>query len=263
MNSYSFNYATQKKREPYQNNRPDSIINPIQAPTNNFNQTIPQYTSLYPDNMNPIPQGYNPLNILPPKINPTYKQSNFIVFPPDQKSNIIQTQHIIQNTPNIIYNQSPMMNTNLAYTRQIQMQNHNIPNNRAINLKQNINQINLGNNSNESKILNNFMKNSLIKNRENQALHGHPPISLNLAIETMKSICKISYHYNNKTTLGTGFFMKHSDSLQLLITNYHVISPELMNNNIKIEIWNNKKMNLNLIGRYIKFLDMPKDITAI
>ena len=89
------------------------------------------------------------------------------------------------------------------------------------------------------------MKNSMIKNRENQALHGHPPIPLNLALEAMKSICKISYHYNNQITFGTGFFMKYSDTLQLLITNYHVIYPKLINNNIQIEIWNNKKMNFN------------------
>ena len=38
---------------------------------------------------------------------------------------------------------------------------------------------------------------------------------------------------------------------------------KLLNSNIQIEIWNNKIMNLNLIGRYIKFLDIPKDITAI
>jgi len=79
----------------------------------------------------------------------------------------------------------------------------------------------------------------------------------------MKSICKISYYYNNKPNFGTGFFMKFSDSLKLLITNYHVIFPDLKNINIQIEIWNNKKMILNLKGRYIKFMKIPKDITAI
>ncbi len=80
----------------------------------------------------------------------------------------------------------------------------------------------------------------------------------------MKSICKISYHYHyNKTTFGTGFFMKYSDTLKLLITNYHVIFPKLFNNKIQIEIWYNKKMILNLMGRYIKFLEDQKDITAI
>ena len=56
--------------------------------------------------------------------------------------------------------------------------------------------------------------------------------------------------------------MKFSDSLKLLITNYHVIFPDLKNINIQIEIWNNKKMILNLMGRYIKFMEI-QDITAI
>ena len=79
----------------------------------------------------------------------------------------------------------------------------------------------------------------------------------------MKSICKISYYYNNKPNFGTGFFMKFSDSLKLLITNYHVIFPDLKNINIQIEIWNKIKMILNLKGRYIRFMKLPKDITAI
>ena len=102
--------------------------------------------------------------------------------------------------------------------------------------------------------------------RKDESMNGHPPIPMKLSIEAMKSICKISYHYNNKRIFGTGFFMKYSDSLKLLITNYHVIFPELINNNIQIEIWNNKKIILNLKGRYIKFLEDKKDkrdITAI
>ena len=89
-------------------------------------------------------------------------------------------------------------------------------------------------------------------------MHWHPPIPKILYIEAMKSIFKISYHYNNKTTFVTGFFMKYSDSLKLLITNYHVIFPKLFNNKIQIEIWYNKKMILNLMGRYIKFLEFKK-----
>ena len=194
MNSYSFNYATQNQRVPYPNYRPNPTQNPIQVPINNFNQVIPQYISPQPINMNPIPSGYNQINILPHKNNLTYQQPNIKPNPPpNQNVNIIQPQHFIQNTHNIINNQSSMINTNLAYNRQnqIPLQNNNILNNSAMNLNQNMNQLNLGNNLNESKILNNFMKNSIIKNRENQALHGHPPIPLNLALEAMKSICKI------------------------------------------------------------------------
>ena len=94
-------------------------------------------------------------------------------------------------------------------------------------------------------------------------MHEHRPIPMKLAIEAIKSICKISYHYNNKNISGNGFYMKYSDSLRLLITNYNIIYPPLMNAKIEIAIWNNKKVILNLKGRYIKFLDLPKDITAI
>ena len=114
MNSYSINYATQNQRASYPNYRPNPTKNPIQVPINNFNQVIPQYISTHPVNMNPIPPGYNQVNILPHEINPTYQQPNIRVIPPNQNANIFQPQHFIKNTPNIIYNQSPMMNTNLA-----------------------------------------------------------------------------------------------------------------------------------------------------
>ena len=177
----------------------------------------------------------------------------------------------------IIYNQSPMININSSYSRQNQIPiqnqiqrynpviNQNIvqgkfnqvsPLNMPNNIIQGINEINLGNNLNESRIINNLIKNSL--NRKNEAMKGHPPIPMKLSIEAMKSICKISYNYNNEQYFGTGFFMEYSDSLKLLITNYHVIHPALMNINIEIEIWNNEKIILNLSGRYIKIFKITK-----
>ena len=259
MNSYPINYTPQNQRPIHPNYRPAPIINQIQAPINNSNQLIPQYGFQQP--LNPIPSGYNPVNIMPPQIN----QPNIRVSP-IQNANIIPSQYFSQNTPNIIYNQSPNINSNL-----IPKQNNIVQYNPVLNSNQNIikgnhiniNQINSGNNLAESKIINNLINNSMIKNRKNEAMNGHPPIPIKLTIEAMKSICKISYYYNNKTTFGTGFFMKYSDSLKLFITNYHVIFPSLINNNIEIEIWNNKKIKLNLIGRYIKYLELPKDITAI
>ena len=109
MNSYSINYAPQNQSAPYLNYRPGPFPNPNPAPINNFNQAIPQYISPQPVNMNLIPSGYNPVNILPPKINPNYQKQNIRAFPPNQNVNIIQSQNFIQNTPNIIYNQSPKM----------------------------------------------------------------------------------------------------------------------------------------------------------
>ena len=273
MNSYSFNYATQNQRVPHPNYRPSPTQNPIQVPINNLSQVIPQYISPQPINMNPIPSGYNQINILPHKNNLTYQQPNIKPNPPpNQNVNIIQPQHFIQNTHNIINNQSSMINTNLAYNRQnqIPLQNNNILYNPIMNLNQNINQgkinqvqpLNMINNNikklektqniNQINIL--YNKSSIIQREgKDEALNDHRPIPMKLADKAKLAICKISYRYNNKKTLGTGFFMKYSDTLKLLITNYHVIYPELMNSNIQVEIWNNKKFIINLQGRYIKF----------
>ena len=258
MNPYQTNYAAQIQRVHYSKYDQGQITNPIKALISNQNQIIQQYGSPQLGSMNLIQSVYGPVNIMPPQIN--------ISNPLNQ--NIIQSKYLNHNKSNIIYNQSRQ--------NQIPIQNNIIPYNSIISTNKNIiqgkfnqiiptniNEINIGYNSNESKIIKNIINNSMIKNRKNEAMHGHPPIPVKFTIEVMKSICKISYHYNNKTTFGTGFFMKYSDTLKLLITNYHVIFPKLVNNKIQIEIWNSNKMILNLMGRYIKFLDAPKDITAI
>ena len=59
--------------------------------------------------------------------------------------------------------------------------------------------------------------------------------------------------------------MNISNSLKYLVTNYHVINPTIINNNIELEIWNQEKMKLNLAepNRNIKYFENPKDITVI
>ena len=198
MNSYSFNYATQNQRVPYPNYRPNPTQNPIQVPINNFNQVIPQYISPQPINMNPIPSGYNQINILPHKNNLTYQQPNIRPNPPpNQNVNIIQPQHFIQNTHNIINNQSSMINTNLAYNRQnqIPLQNNNILNNPTMNLNQNINKekfnqvqpLNILNNNikikektqNINQLNNLTNKNNIIQREgKDEALNDHRPITI-------------------------------------------------------------------------------------
>ena len=81
---------------------------------------------------------------------------------------------------------------------------------------------------------------------------GHKPIPIKIANKIMNSICKITVEINGKISSGTGFFMNISDKLKYLITNYHIINPKLINVNIEIEIWNNKKIKLNLHNRIIK-----------
>ena len=100
--------------------------------------------------------------------------------------------------------------------------------------------------------------------RYDEILIGHKPVPMNIANKAMKSICKIFIKGINENNIyGTGFFMKISNSLKCLITNYHVISPQVINQNIELEIWNNKKMKLNISNRYIAYFEKPNDITVI
>ena len=96
----------------------------------------------------------------------------------------------------------------------------------------------------------------LLQNRPN-------PIDLNILEKVKQSLCKIIINRINGGACGTGFFMKISNSLKCLITNYHVISPDVINQNIELEIWNHKKMKLDISNRFIEYFPPPKDITII
>ena len=118
------------------------------------------------------------------------------------------------------------------------------------------------------KEIKNEIKNEVIKEVKNkikteEVIIGSKPVPLNIANKVMKSICKITIKIKEEKAHGTGFFMKYSDSLKCLITCYHVINPDLENENIEIEIYNNIKMKLEFKNRYIKYIEKPKDITII
>ena len=251
------NKAQQDKSYLIPNNRTELITNPYNtfniinnseliAPQNNFPQTA---------KICKIPSRYNSNNFLPSQINPIYS-------PKRKPKNVIFLKKVSNEAYNQ-YNQPPIIKKNLTFikTNQFSTQNNNII----------FNQIRLTKNNkiirkqNQEYPLDNYNKKQLnpADIRKNEAKIGPPPIPINSVDKTKKSICKISYYYNNKITFGTGFFLKYSDSLKLLITNHHVIYPELINNDIQIETWNNEKNILNLKGRYVKFLESPKDITAI
>ena len=57
--------------------------------------------------------------------------------------------------------------------------------------------------------------------------------------------------------------MNISDSFKSLVTNYHVLNEKILNENIEIEIWNKKKIKLNLNNRFYKYFEDPIDITVI
>ena len=77
--------------------------------------------------------------------------------------------------------------------------------------------------------------------KESEAYTGHKQIQLKIANKVFESICKITVETKKEIIYGTGFFMKYSDSLKCLMTNYHIINPNVENENIEIEIHNKKK----------------------
>ena len=81
--------------------------------------------------------------------------------------------------------------------------------------------------------------------------------------EMSKGVCKIIYKRYNKK--ATGFFLNDfSNGNKLLITNYHVISRDIIDSNdlIEIEIFDGKEYRLRLEQRHFKFFEKP-DITVI
>ena len=87
-------------------------------------------------------------------------------------------------------------------------------------------------------------------------------IPLRTIYKVSKSICKISYLEHN----GTGFFMLLND-IKCIFTNYHIISKDLLNKVINIEIYNNynyykKSIDIILDKKYTKFFE-DLDITIL
>ena len=57
--------------------------------------------------------------------------------------------------------------------------------------------------------------------------------------------------------------MRVSESKRYLITNYHVLDLDSLNEKIEIEIWNKKKFILNPNNFNVKYLKEPKDIMSL
>ena len=57
---------------------------------------------------------------------------------------------------------------------------------------------------------------------------GHRGVPISIINRVFNSICKIIIKKGEKTIYGTGFFLKASDLLKYLITNYHNINPTVI-----------------------------------
>jgi len=101
------------------------------------------------------------------------------------------------------------------------------------------------------------------ENKQNKKCSEHKSIGVDIIIKVRNAICKIILKKGEEITYGTGFFMKVSDSKKYLVTNYHNINPEIIYDNIEIEIWNKKILKLFINNREIKYFKPPKDITII
>ena len=92
-----------------------------------------------------------------------------------------------------------------------------------------------------------------------------PSVSVEKVINASKGICHIYIQYIDKAIDGTGFFVEINPLLKCLLTNYHIISKEIVDVNSIIEIKNNSNnkidLKLNKNERFIKFF--PKDDITI
>ena len=106
----------------------------------------------------------------------------------------------------------------------------------------------------------------ICQSKRKEIFTGHAFIPIEITNKVLKSVCKIKIKKNGGKDYeyGTGFFMNiNNDSKKYLITNYHVISEKLINEDIEIELHNHKTMNLKLNNRYTKYFLYPKDISII
>ena len=67
---------------------------------------------------------------------------------------------------------------------------------------------------------------------DEKLIEDNIPISIEITDKAKKSICKIIIKNNEGNSYGTGFFMEINDNQKYLITNYHVISQETLNEDI-------------------------------
>jgi V8-like Glu-specific endopeptidase len=97
---------------------------------------------------------------------------------------------------------------------------------------------------------------------KNKFFEELPTVPLNLLFEVKKSICKIIINNEHGKLTGTGFFMKVNDSKKYLVTNHHVISNKITNDDISLNLTYKKNIRLHLTNHDIQYFQ-ELDITLI
>ena len=227
-------------------------------------QNIPNYYYSQNAQIRPIMQ--NPVNIQNPMNlqNPVIVQNPVNIKKPVNMQNPVNTQKN-QNTqnmqiiPNNLYkNIYPGYNTKSAQNTQ------NIQKIQNTQMNYNIQNTKTSQNIPKLQKLQNIPTIQNTPNIVSQWRLGcNKAVSIEIILEAFKSACKIIIRQNQKDIYGTGFFMKLLENQRCLIANNHVISQNNIYNDVEIEIYNQKKMKLNLKNRKIKYFPYPKDITVI
>ena len=232
----------------------------INRTSENLNKNMVQiHSNQIQQNTNILNPIYSPVNAIPTtKINAQQITTTAV---PKSNINIIQNYqintNIFPNEKNNLINQGYNPNRNLPQKPIQAINNNQLPiTNHPVQM---INPIDLTYNQNMRVKSNN----EFITNKKDEVSTGHKQIDINIAMKAMKSICKLSILYKDGNHIGNGFFMKISEPLRYLVTNYHVLNPQLINKSIKIELYNKKIILLNLNEHEVKYMEKPKDIAAI
>ena len=109
--------------------------------------------------------------------------------------------------------------------------------------------------------LKNRKDNNVVYKRINQVATDSPKIQEDILNDYIKSICLISYNEYK----GTGFFIILNilnNTYKCMITNYHLVSDNLVNNIINIQIYDKSNIKIKLENRFMKFYN-SLDITII
>ena len=97
---------------------------------------------------------------------------------------------------------------------------------------------------------------------ESEVMIDKRKIPLSIITKVKKSIFRIIKN-GEEPQHKPGFFMTASDSLKYLVTNYSYMNPDEIDGDFEIEIWNKKRIKLNINSINIIYFEKPMDIAIV
>ena len=98
--------------------------------------------------------------------------------------------------------------------------------------------------------------------KESEVIINERKIPLSIITKVKKSIFRIN-KIGEEPSHRPGFFMKASDSLKYLITSYSYLNPDEIDGDFEIEIWNKKRIKLNIYNINVIYFEAPLDIAIV